>query len=42
VFLMGLFLLGVAKGDLDSIGEVDLALGQTVFRYTGKLCLAGN
>ncbi len=31
-----------AKGDLDSIGEVDLALGQTVFRYTGKLCLAGN
>jgi hypothetical protein len=29
-----------ATADLDSIGEVDLASGQTVFRYTGKLCLA--
>jgi len=29
-----------ATADLDSIGEVDLATGQTVFRYTGKLCLA--
>ena len=29
-----------ATGDLDSIGEVDLGSGQTVFRYSGKLCLA--
>ena len=29
-----------AIADLDSIGEVDLGSGQTVFRYTGKLCLA--
>src|SRR5215471_1956868 len=29
-----------AIADLDSIGEVDLGTGQTVFRYTGKLCLA--
>jgi hypothetical protein len=29
-----------ATADLDSIGEVDLGSGQTVFRYTGKLCLA--
>src|SRR5437763_7666640 len=29
-----------ATGDLDSIGEVDLGTGQTVFRYTGKVCLA--
>lgn len=31
-----------AKGDLSAIGEVDLGLGQTVFRYTGKVCRAGN
>jgi hypothetical protein len=31
-----------AKGKLDSIGEVDLSLGQTVFRYTGKLCVQGG
>jgi len=29
-----------ATGDLDSIGEVDLGSGQTVFRYSGKVCLA--
>ena len=29
-----------ATADLDSIGEVDLGTGQTVFRYTGKLRLA--
>jgi hypothetical protein len=29
-----------ATGKLDSIGEVDLGSGQTVFRYSGKLCLA--
>jgi len=29
-----------ATGDMDSIGEVDLGSGQTVFRYAGKLCLA--
>ena len=29
-----------ATGDLNSIGEVDLGSGQTVFRYSGKLCLA--
>ena len=29
-----------ATAYLDSIGEVDMGSGQTVFRYTGKLCLA--
>jgi len=29
-----------ATADMDSIGEVDLGSGQSVFRYTGKLCLA--
>lgn len=28
-----------AKGETNALGEVDLALGQTVFRYTGKVCL---
>jgi hypothetical protein len=27
-----------ATGDLNSIGEVDLAAGTTGFRYTGKIC----
>jgi uncharacterized membrane-anchored protein len=32
-----------ASGDLNNIGEVDLSSGQTVFRYSGRLCLAtGN
>jgi hypothetical protein len=31
-----------AKGDLNAIGEVDLSLGQTVFRYSGTLCLANG
>lgn len=28
-----------ASADLNGMGEVDLASGQTVFRYSGKLCL---
>jgi len=31
-----------ATGQLNSIGEVDLGSGQTVFRYSGKLCLASG
>ena len=31
-----------ASGDLNSIGEVDLSIGQTVFRYSGKLCLVNE
>jgi len=31
-----------ASGDLNSIGEVDLNSGQTVFRYSGRLCLANE
>jgi hypothetical protein len=31
-----------ATGRLDSIGEVDLNAGRTVFRYTGKVCFAGG
>jgi hypothetical protein len=32
-----------ARGELDSIGEVDLGSGQTVFRYSGTVCLVtGN
>jgi hypothetical protein len=32
-----------ARGDMDSIGEVDLGSGQTVFRYSGTVCLVtGN
>jgi hypothetical protein len=31
-----------AAGQLNSIGEVDLGSGQTVFRYSGKLCLASG
>ena len=32
-----------AHGDMDSIGEVDLGSGQTVFRYSGTVCLVtGN
>lgn len=27
-----------ATGDLNNIGEVDLASGTTIFRYTGKVC----
>ena len=30
-----------ATGDLHLIGEVNLNTGQTVFRYTGQVCLAG-
>jgi hypothetical protein len=29
-----------ATGDLQLIGEVDLNVGRTIFRYTGKLCFA--
>jgi hypothetical protein len=29
-----------ATGNLTAIGEVDLASGQTIFRYSGKVCLA--
>ncbi len=29
-----------ATGDLNSIGEVDLSTGRSVFRYFGKVCLA--
>ncbi|MFL6354427.1 MAG: hypothetical protein ACJ74Z_21610 [Bryobacteraceae bacterium] len=28
-----------ARGNLDLIGEVDLATNQVVLRYTGKFCL---
>jgi len=28
-----------ATGHIESIGEVDLAAGHTVFRYTGEICL---
>ncbi len=31
-----------ATGDLDSIGAVDLGSGQTIFRYSGKLCLVAG
>jgi hypothetical protein len=31
-----------ATGRLDNIGEVDLNVGHTVFRYTGKVCFAGR
>jgi len=31
-----------ATGHLDSIGEVDLNAGRTVFRYTGRVCFSGH
>jgi hypothetical protein len=31
-----------ATGDLTNIGEVDLASGTTVFRYSGKVCGVSN
>jgi hypothetical protein len=31
-----------AIGQLNSIGAVDLGSGQTVFRYSGKLCLVSG